>query len=465
MEIQNSLLPRIGRTALAVCLSAAFCISFLPLSASADTLTSLEDQQSELAAQKQELQDRLNALGSSQEDALSRVTLLTEKLSATTQQIESVNAQLTELNDQITETQNELECAKMEQESYYTHYAARVRVMEESGSISYWEILFDATSFSDLIDRCTMVQEIVSYDKEILTQLEDIATTIAEDEAALDAEKEEAAQAAEQLNTYRSDLESDRAEAESALEAVTAELGSVSADLAALDSTGSDLAARIEEAKAALSEQVSAAQNASDSSPVPDASADSGAAADSSVPSDQGSSTSSQDEGSSTASQDTAPADTSSDTGSSESSTGSSEDSGSSSSSSNSSSSSSSGSSVLDVASRYLGCAYVWAGAGPDVFDCSGFTLYVFRQVGVDLVYHNAQLQYYMGTPVSRSDLQPGDLVFFSDSCSIDDITHVGIYVGGSTYINASSVAGCIAYSDLNSYWGSTHYVGACRVL
>jgi cell wall-associated NlpC family hydrolase len=80
-------------------------------------------------------------------------------------------------------------------------------------------------------------------------------------------------------------------------------------------------------------------------------------------------------------------------------------------------------SSVVAIAMRYLGVPYVWGGASPSGFDCSGLVMYVFAQVGVSLP-HGSIAQYSYGVPVSRGDLQPGDLVFF------DDLGHVGIYVG-----------------------------------
>jgi cell wall-associated NlpC family hydrolase len=79
---------------------------------------------------------------------------------------------------------------------------------------------------------------------------------------------------------------------------------------------------------------------------------------------------------------------------------------------------------VVGIAMRYLGTPYSWGGESPSGFDCSGFVRYVYLQVGVSLP-HYTGAQWNMGVPVSRSDLQPGDLVFF------DGLGHVGIYIGG----------------------------------
>ena len=86
---------------------------------------------------------------------------------------------------------------------------------------------------------------------------------------------------------------------------------------------------------------------------------------------------------------------------------------------------------VVSVAMRYLGAPYVYGAAGPNSFDCSGFTMFVYNQVGVGLP-HNAAMQQSVCEPVGRSDLQPGDLVFFGRPAH-----HVGLYIGGGNMIHA----------------------------
>ncbi|OFW59659.1 MAG: hypothetical protein A2133_00945 [Actinobacteria bacterium RBG_16_64_13] len=109
---------------------------------------------------------------------------------------------------------------------------------------------------------------------------------------------------------------------------------------------------------------------------------------------------------------------------------------------------------VVAVAMQYLGSPYVWAGASPSGFDCSGFVMYVYRKVGVNLP-HSSRLQYGVGQPVSRSDLRPGDLVFF-----FSPISHVGIYIGDGKMINAAGTGKGVR---IDSIWGS--YSGASRII
>ena len=111
---------------------------------------------------------------------------------------------------------------------------------------------------------------------------------------------------------------------------------------------------------------------------------------------------------------------------------------------------------VVGVAMRYLGTTYVYGGSSPSGFDCSGFTMYVFSQIGVSLP-HYTVAQYAMGTPVSQSQLAPGDLVFF------DGLGHVGIYIGGGQFIHSPHTGDVVKISSISGWYSAT-YVGARRL-
>ncbi len=110
---------------------------------------------------------------------------------------------------------------------------------------------------------------------------------------------------------------------------------------------------------------------------------------------------------------------------------------------------------VVGIAMQYLGVPYVWGGGSPSGFDCSGFVMYVYAQLGVSLP-HNAAMQYGYGVPVAYDQLEAGDLVFFHG------LGHVGIYIGGDQFIHAPHTGDVVKISALSSYNG---YVGARRLL
>jgi cell wall-associated NlpC family hydrolase len=111
---------------------------------------------------------------------------------------------------------------------------------------------------------------------------------------------------------------------------------------------------------------------------------------------------------------------------------------------------------ALDTAMAQLGDPYVWSAAGPDAFDCSGLTQYAYAAAGIALP-HSSRAQSTMGTPVDRSALQPGDLVFF-----YSPVSHVGMYIGNGQMVHASTSGRPVIVSsvDMKGYVGARRLVG-----
>lgn len=123
-------------------------------------------------------------------------------------------------------------------------------------------------------------------------------------------------------------------------------------------------------------------------------------------------------------------------------------------------SSSASGNNIVAYAKKYMGYKYVSGGSSPSTgFDCSGFTSYVYKQCGISIS-RSSSAQASNGTAVSKSNLQPGDLVIFNNRANTS-IGHVGIYIGGNTFIHAgNSGTGVITTSLSDSYYQARYVTG-----
>ena len=122
-----------------------------------------------------------------------------------------------------------------------------------------------------------------------------------------------------------------------------------------------------------------------------------------------------------------------------------------------------SGSQIVETAKKYLGVPYVYGGTSPSGFDCSGFVYYVLKIHGIT-VSRTCSAMYKCGTPISKSDLRPGDLIFFQGT-SAAGISHVGIYVGNGQFIHSPHRGKVVSFADLNSDYYTSHYYGSIRIV
>ena len=127
---------------------------------------------------------------------------------------------------------------------------------------------------------------------------------------------------------------------------------------------------------------------------------------------------------------------------------------------------SSKSSKIITLAKKQLGKKYVWADEGPDTFDCSGFTYYVFKNKAGITLPRNSAVQSKYGTYVSRSNIKGGDLLFFDTNGSNNGaVSHVGLYIGNGQMIHASYSQRKIVTVSINNSYYQNAFVNARRVL
>ena len=126
------------------------------------------------------------------------------------------------------------------------------------------------------------------------------------------------------------------------------------------------------------------------------------------------------------------------------------------------------GDQIIAYAKQSLGKPYVWGGNGPNSFDCSGFTYYIYKQLGHPIARGSSSQYYNSGYFVSTDAMQPGDLIFFFDrrfdsSGGTLPTTHVGMYVGDGQFIHASTTSYRVQYDSIYGYY-APYIVGAKRI-
>ena len=239
---------------LAASMLLALLVGILPVSASAksskeikEEIDALKGDRSEIWAQLEELQSQQDATWESIEEMVEQKNNIDQQIGLLYTEIENINAQIRSYTELIAANQEELDAAEARLEELNEKNKERIRAMEEEGKISYWSVIFKAKSFTDLIDRLNMMEEINRADKRRMNELSEAAQAVNEARAALETEKASLEESRVALKESERVLEEKRAEAD----AILAELN---ADKRALDQMEADYEA--EEAK--LSAQIAA---------------------------------------------------------------------------------------------------------------------------------------------------------------------------------------------------------------
>ena len=176
-------------------------------------IDALKNDAADLTSQRKELESKLDALKGDKSQALAKKQLLDQKVTNTAAQIKNVEAQIADYAALITQTEAELLDAQQQEEAQYELFCTRVRAMEERGKVSYWSVLFKAESFTDLLGRMDIVNEIMDADQAVIDQLQALQVEIEEKKASLEASKAESEAAKADLVAKKTELDAQRKEA------------------------------------------------------------------------------------------------------------------------------------------------------------------------------------------------------------------------------------------------------------
>ena len=199
-------------------------IGLLPPRASAASSSEIRKQINELKAQKKEIEEQIKQVQEDYKknedeiaDIVARKNVIDQEIGLLSTQIININEQISAFNILIADKQDELDGAQDRFDQLSEENKIRIRTMEEEGSLSYWEVLFKANDFSDLLDRLNMVEEIAASDKRRLEELDRAAKEVEEAQAQLEVEKEELQLTKDELDVAQAQLDEKKKEADALL--------------------------------------------------------------------------------------------------------------------------------------------------------------------------------------------------------------------------------------------------------
>ena len=380
----------------------------------ATSSSELKKQREEKESQKKSTQSELDAindqisdLSGEKEDVDAQIDELTGQIAEIMVSVELMEEEIADTEDQIVQAQSDYDAAKEKEEKQYTAMKKRIQYLYEKGENSYLQILLEAKSWGDLLNKAEYMQEIYTYDRKML---DDYAATV-----------KEVAQLKEDLEIHKSDLESSRYELEQEqvfLQESLDEQKAISADyekdLARAQEQAAVYKEKIEKQNAEI-RQIAAAEESkrAEEEARRRAEEESRKAEEEKKKKETESREASEKESESKSGASSAPAPSSSN-------------------------GSATGSEIANYACQFVGNPYVFGGTSlTNGADCSGFTQSVYKAFGYSIPRSSSQ-QRSAGREVSYAEAQPGDLICYAG--------HVAIYLGNGRIVHASSVKTGIKY-------------------
>ncbi|MFT9077129.1 NlpC/P60 family protein [Ethanoligenens sp.] len=375
----------------------------MPFQASADSVSDLKQQYAALQQQQQQLQSQLGAQNGKLKTEKAKQSALNQEITVIQQQLDLLKQQITETDTQIANKENDIYATEQRVQQNTDLLKQRLRAMYMSGDDTFLTVLLNSNDISDFLSRVAMVRAVSNHDNQIIQSLKQDEDKLKADRTALDQSKQDLLQVQGAAAAKQDILNAQLTQQAQAVALAQSGASSLQQQANTLNAQASQTDDQI---NAAISAQAAAAKAAAQSV------------------STSGTSNTTAQLSASVLGNATA---------------------------------------LVGYAQQFVGCAYVSNAAGPSSFDCSGLVMYVYAHAAGIGLPHSAAAQAGYGTAVSKSALQPGDLVFFSvKGGSID---HVGIYIGGGQMVNAEKPGVGVVKDDINSGYWSSKFAGARRIL
>ena len=349
----------------------------------------------------------------------SKIRQYDNKIIESMEKVEALNKEVDAAKERVEETK--VEIADLEESYNRTVALSKERIaniqMNGSAQFNFIEIILSSEGISDFVQKTTALMTIMSSDKQL-------AETLSTKQEELEAKQTQLESDLALIKTNQAKAKAEQAEIEKDKIAVQTELKTVEE----AKKQAEEEAAR--QAELARQQQETATQQATTQNEQANDSASSNTTVTVTQPNNSNNNSSSNSSNSSNTQTSTSGS-TSTVTGS------------------------ASAQAIIAEAKKYLGVPYVWGGSTPSGFDCSGFTSYVFKKAGISLP-RTSRAQQNVGTQVSLSNVQPGDLVFMGKPAY-----HVGIYIGGGKWIHAPQTGDVVKIASFNP----SKFSSATRVL
>lgn len=366
-----------------------------------------------------EFNQKLENLSKDQNEAEKELEAVASKISEQEASLNTLMGEMEETNTTLTQLKEEIDTLNTviaDREVKLEEQARAVQVTGDSKSVL--NFLMESESLGDVIGRLDVVNTIVSANQNLIQQQVNDKEVVVSKEKETLAQQEEQTMRAAKMESQKAELEEEQANQERLVASIAAEKSDVAEEkesFLAEQKAAEALVQELQAARAAAAETTTIAVSNTAETVEEETASETGDA-------EEVVSTSSSDssQASETTPEPSVPAP-------------------------------SNGGSITGIAHGLKGVRYSFGGGTPAGFDCSGFVQYVFRQAGRSIT-RTAAGQYSATTRISQSQAQPGDLIFFNQGGSID---HVGIYLGGGSFIGAQTSTGVAVASFTSGYWSN----------